>query len=122
MAWDETLYERCYTSLPNEFYGIGIPRSVEYLQLELNTTRNQRIDYNSMALRRMWKLRKGCGLTPKDMIWRQNGILAVDNMDDIQEIQVADIPATAFANGSVIKQDMRDATGCHDIIMGLSGS
>lgn len=113
-------HKDCYTPLPNEFYGIGIPESIEYLQLELNTTRNQRIDYNSMALRRMWKLRKGCGLTPKDMIWRQNGVLAVENMDDIQEIQVADIPATAFANESVIKQDMRDATGCHDIIMGLS--
>lgn len=110
----------CYTPLPNEFYGIGIPESVEYLQLELNTTRNQRIDYNSMALRRMWKLRKGCGLTPKDMIWRQNGILAVDNMDDIQEIQVSNLPASAFANEATIKQDMRDATGCHDIIMGLS--
>ncbi|MEG1996870.1 MAG: hypothetical protein RR051_00350 [Clostridiales bacterium] len=112
----------CYTPLPHEFYGIGIPECIESLQMELNTTRNQRIDYNSLALRRMWKVRKGCGITPQDLIWRQNGILQVENMDDVQEIQVAPLPASAFANENNIKQDMRDSTGCHDIIMGLAQS
>ncbi len=110
----------CYTPLPHEFYGIGVPESLESLQKELNTSRNQRIDYNSMALRRMWKVRKGCGVTPRDLIWRQNGILQVENMDDVQEIQVAGLSGSAFTNEAAIKQDMRDTTGCHDILMGLS--
>lgn len=116
-------YDRiCYIYLPHEFYGMGIVEITSSLQDELNTTRNQRIDYNSMALRRMWKLRKGCGLTSADLVWRQNGIVQVENTDDVQEINVADIPASAFANEANIKQDMRDATGCHDIIMGLSNT
>ena len=41
-------------------------------------------------------------------------------MDDVMEINIQDIPATAFANESSIKQDMQDATGCHDILMGMS--
>ncbi|MEG1997863.1 MAG: hypothetical protein RR051_05415, partial [Clostridiales bacterium] len=110
----------CYTPLAHEFYGIGVPECLESLQKELNTMRNQRIDYNSMALRRMWKVRKGCGIMPKDLIWRQNGILPVENMDDVQEIQVSSLPGSSFANETSIKQDMRDITGCHDIIMGLS--
>ncbi|MCR4963292.1 MAG: hypothetical protein K6B40_05365 [Firmicutes bacterium] len=110
----------CYTPLPHEFYGVGIPESIESLQKELNTTRNQRVDYYSLALRRMWKVRKGCGITPRDLVWRQNGVLQVENMDDVQEIQVATMPGTAFSNESSIKQDMRDTTGCHDVIMGLS--
>lgn len=110
----------CYVSLPGEFYGIGIPDITKDLQEELNTTRNQRIDYNTMAMRRMWKMRKSCGLTPDDLKWRQNGIIQLAEMDDVQEINVQDLPASAFANEDRIKNDMRDATGCHDIIMGLA--
>lgn len=113
-------YKRaCYVSLPGEFYGVGLPEMLAALQDELNTVRNQRVDYNSMSLRRMWKLRKGCGLTAKDLVWRQNGVLQVENLDDVQEINVQDIPASAFANEEAIKQDMKDVTGCHDILMGL---
>ena len=109
----------CFVPLPGEFYGMGVPEILAGLQDELNTSRNQRIDYNSMSLRRMWKLRKGCGLTNSDLIWRQNGILQVENMDDVQEINLQGLPADAFANENTIKQDMQDATGCYDIVMGL---
>lgn len=112
----------CYSPLANNFFGVGIPEMLASLQDELNTVRNQRIDYNSMALRRMFKVKKGCGLTGKDLIWRQNGVLQVENMDDVQEIQIAPLPASAFSNEAMIKQDMRDVTGCHDIIMGLANA
>lgn len=117
----EKPYDKCcYVPLTNEFYGIGIPETVKDLQAELNTARNMRIDYNAMALRRMWKIRKGCGLTPKDLVWKQGGVLQVDDMEDILEINVQPLPASAFSNEDVIKQDMRDATGVHDIILGLA--
>ena len=41
-------------------------------------------------------------------------------MEDILEINVQPLPASAFSNEDVIKQDMRDATGVHDIILGLA--
>ena len=100
----------CYVNLLDDFYGMGIPEALAGLQDELNTARNQRVDYNSMALRRMWKLRRGCGLTARDLVWRQNGVLQVDNMDDIMEINIQGLPADAFANESAIKQDMQDTT------------
>lgn len=110
----------CYAPIPGEFYGMGVPELLAGLQDELNTARNQRIDYNSLSLRRMWKLRKGCGLTGRDLIWRQNGVLQVENMDDVQEINVQPLPGDAFAHESGVKQDMQDATGCYDILMGVS--
>ena len=112
----------CYVPLPGEFYGMGVPEILAGLQDELNTSRNQRIDYNSLSLRRMWKLRRGCGLTARDLVWRQNGVLQVENMDDVQEIDLQSLPADAFANESSVKQDMQDATGCHDILMGIAYS
>ncbi|MBR5430485.1 MAG: hypothetical protein IK116_08190 [Firmicutes bacterium] len=110
----------CYAPVPGEFYGMGVPELLAGLQDELNTARNQRIDYNSLSLRRMWKLRKGCGLTGRDLLWRQNGVLQVENMDDVQEINVQPLPGDAFAHESGVKQDMQDVTGCYDILMGVS--
>ena len=116
-------YKRaCYISLPGEFYGMGLPEMLAALQDELNTVRNQRIDYNSLTLRRMWKMRKGCGLTANDLVWRQNGVLPVENMDDLEEIKVQQLPASAFSTEEGIKQDMKDVSGCHDILMGLAPS
>lgn len=112
----------CYVPLVNEFYGIGIPEVLGDLQDELNTIRNQRIDYNNFCLRRMWKIRKGCGLTNKDLKWRQGGVIQVQDMDDVQEISVEKVPASAFTNEEVIKSDMKYATGVHDIVLGLSES
>lgn len=109
----------CYAPVPGEFYGMGVPELLTGLQDELNTARNQRIDYNSLSLRRMWKLRRGCGLTGRDLLWRQNGVLQVENMDDVQEINVQPLPGDAFAHEAGVKQDMQDVTGCYDILMGV---
>ncbi len=109
----------CYAPVPGEFYGMGVPELLAGLQDELNTARNQRIDYNSLSLRRMWKLRRGCGLTGRDLLWRQNGVLQVENMDDVQEINVQPLPGDAFAHEAGVKQDMQDVTGCYDILMGV---
>lgn len=114
-------YDKCvYSPLANNFFGIGLPEMMADLQEELNTIRNQRIDYNSFALRRMWKKKKGAGITSKDLVWRQGGVIELDNMDDLQEILIQTLPASAFTIESGVKQDMRDVTGCHDIIMGLA--
>ncbi len=112
----------CYQNLNGEFYGMGVPEMCQQLQDELNTNRNQRIDYNSMTLRRMWKVRRGSGISQNDLKWRQNGIIQIADMNDIAEINVQQLPAAAFASEEAIKQDMRDVTGCHDIVMGLSNS
>lgn len=117
----EKPYDKCcYVPNSNEFYGVGIPDILRDLQAELNTNRNMRIDYAAMTLRRMWKVRKDCGLSPNDLVWKQGGVLQVNEMDDVQEILVQNLPSSAFSNEETIKQDMRDATGCHDIVMGLA--
>jgi len=45
--------------LNGEFYGVSLVEVMEYLQAELNTTRNQRIDANNMAIYGMWESLEG---------------------------------------------------------------
>lgn len=110
-----------YTEVPHEFYGIGLVEMIEDLQDELNAERNMRIDYRAMNLRRMWKVRRGANIKLSDLRWRQNGIIRVDEMDDLQEIETAHIGSDSFNQEGVIKQDIRDTTGAHDVVMGTSG-
>lgn len=110
-----------YTEVPHEFYGIGLVEMIEDLQDELNAERNMRIDYRAMNLRRMWKVRRGANIKLSDLRWRQNGIIRVDEMDDLQEIETAHIGNDSFNQEGVIKQDIRDTTGAHDVVMGTSG-
>ena len=109
-----------YTKVPNEFYGIGVVEIIEDQQDELNTERNMRIDYRAINLRRMWKIRKGANINRNQLVWRQNGTLEVDDMDDVEPIQAPSITGDTFNQEQIVKQDIRDATGAHDVVMGTN--
>lgn len=111
-----------YTKVPGEFHGIGIMEMLEDLQAELNTERNQRIDYRSYSLRRMFKVRRGAEINPAELVWRQGGKIEVDDLDDLDIIDTPNISSDTFNQEQVIKGDMRDATGAHDVVMGTSTS
>ena len=110
-----------YDAIPGEFYGKGIMDRIEPLIDELNTYRNMRIDYAAMSNRRMFKYKKGSGITRKDLTWRPNGLIAVNEMDDIQEIGIQNVSPQMFNQEEVVKQDIQDATGAHAVVMGTSG-
>lgn len=111
-----------YTEVPHEFYGIGVVEMIEDLQDELNNERNMRIDYRAMNLRRMWQIRRGANIRPSDLRWRQNGIVRVDEIDkDVKPLEAPQIGNDTFNQEGTIKQDIRDTTGAHDVVMGTSG-
>jgi hypothetical protein len=109
-----------YCRIRGEFYGIGIMEATEDLQDELNVERNQRIDYRSMSMRRMWMMRRGANIDKNQLTWRQNGIVEVEKLDgDLKALEAPDgALGASFNQEQVIKQDIRDAVGAHDIVMG----
>ena len=108
-----------YCEIPGEFYGRGIMSITEDLQDELNVERNQRIDYRALSMRRMWKVRKNASINREQLVWRQDGVIEVNASDDVEALQAPDgALAGSFNQESVIKQDIRDAVGAHDIVMG----
>lgn len=108
------------TSVPNEFYGIGEVESIESLQNELNTTRNQRIDNVSFVLNKMWKVRRGTNLDTTQLVSRPAGFIEVDEMDDVEEIKFTDVTGSSYQEESVIKMDIDRTTGVHDTERGSS--
>lgn len=112
-----------YTKVPGEFYGIGLVEIIEDQIAELNTERNMRIDYRAHNLRRMFLRRRGANITPGQMVWRQNGVIDVDNLDnDLKVLDPPSISGDTFNQEDVVKADIRDATGAHDVVMGTSST
>jgi hypothetical protein len=111
-----------YCEVPHEFYGMGIIEMIEDLQDELNNERNMRIDFRSFLLRRMFKVRRGANIDRKQLVFKQGGIIEVDEMDDLDEMGVSDVPSSTFTEEQTIKQDMQDTSGAHDVVMGTSSS
>jgi hypothetical protein len=102
------------TSVPNEFYGIGIAESIECLQAELNTTRNQRIDNVSLVLNKMWKIIRGANVDTTQLVSRPSGFIEVDEKDDVEELEFTDVTQSAYQEEAIIKGDMDRTTGIHD--------
>jgi hypothetical protein len=111
-----------YCEVPHEFYGMGIIEMIEDLQDELNNERNMRIDFRSFLLRRMFKVRRGATIDRKQLVFKQGGIIEVDEMDDVEEMGIKDVPSSTFTEEQTIKQDMQDTSGAHDVVMGTSTS
>lgn len=101
-----------------EFFSIGELEPIEYLQKELNTTRNQRIDNISMALNRMWMVIRGSGINPDELISRANGIINVPDFESLKELEMKDVSESGYREEPVIKDDIDRTLGVFDYTRG----
>lgn len=104
----------------NEFYGIGEIEVIESLQEELNTTRSQRLDNVTMAINNMWKIRKNAGIDIDQLVSRPNGVIEVDEMDDLEPLDIPDITEAGYKEEQIIKDDIDRTTGVNDYARGGS--
>lgn len=104
-----------FDPLNGEFYGVSLVEIIEYLQAELNTTRNQRIDATSQSINKMWIVLKNIGLEPADLVSRPNGIIWVDSLDEApKEVEYSAPNPSAYQEEAIIKADIQEATSTYN--------
>lgn len=104
--------------VPHEYYGIGEIEPIEYLQYELNDTRNQRMDNVNLVLNRMWKVLRGADIVPEQLISRPGGFIEVDDMGDIEEVKFTDVTSSSYKEEEEIKRDIDRTVGVFDYARG----
>jgi len=104
--------------VPHEFYGIGEIEPIEYLQLELNDTRNQRMDNVNLVLNRMWKVLRSADIDPAQLVSRPGGFVEVDDMNDIEPLEFIDVTSSSYKEEEEIKRDIDRTTGVYDYARG----
>jgi hypothetical protein len=104
--------------VPHELYGIGEIEPIEYLQYELNDTRNQRMDNVNLIINRMWKVLSSSELNPEHLISRPGGVIQVNEMNEIEPLPVEDVTASAYAEETEIKRDIDRTMGVYSYARG----
>ena len=102
----------------NEFYGIGEVEVIESLQEELNTTRSQRLDNVTMVINNMWKVVRNSNIDPNQLISRPNGIVEVEDPNDLTPLTVPDVTEAGYKEEQIIKDDIDRTTGVNDYTRG----
>lgn len=111
-----------YDQLPNEFYGLSAVEIIKPMQEEINTMHNQRMDNVNMLINNMWKRLRGSDIKDDDLVSRPNGVIDVDNMEDLQPIQMPDIPQSAFMSEQKLTGDLQAALGTPANVRGAQSS
>ena len=104
--------------VPHELYGIGEIEPIEYLQYELNDTRNQRMDNVNLIINRMWKVLSNSEINPEQLVSRPGGVIVVDDMAEIEPLPVEDVTASAYAEEVEIKRDIDRTMGVYNYARG----
>lgn len=114
--------EGWYTKLPWSWYGISPAWKVLDLQEYINTVVNIRINRNNVAQYGLFKMRAGAGIRQKDFArLGSNGIIKVNNMDDLQQMPVAEVGPGSYQDEETAKQWASEVTSAFDIVRGAPG-
>jgi len=106
-----------YVCVPHEFWGIGVPESVEAMQIMLNHLTNARMDSAVLNIHRMWKARRGA-VDPKQLVARPGGVIYVDDMSDVEPLATQSVPPDSHLERETLVQRMQVTTGVTDFVKG----
>ena len=110
-----------YDRLPNEIYGLSAMQIIHDMQEEINTLHNQRLDNASLNINNMWLRTRGSDISEEQLVSRPNGIIDVDNPDDLQPLKKNPLPQEAFVAEETLNKDLEDSLGTPPTIRGVEG-
>lgn len=113
-------YEECwYAKVPGRWYGRGIAERVIMLQIYANLVFNYRINRGRISQMGIFKMKKGAGLTPQSLQRLvSNGVVQVNNMDDLQQFVIQDVSQSSYNDEEVINSLAQKLTGAFSIATG----
>lgn len=99
-----------FCKVPGEWYGVGLIEPVLSLINQLTTVRRQRLDNVTLILNRMWKVRSTADIDPTKLVASPNGIILVDQMDDVMPLEIPDVTQSSYQDANQILNDIFSAT------------
>ena len=106
-----------YFPVEHRWTGIGICQQNSDFQNEITAQHRQRLDNATMANMRMLKINKSAGYGPGEPLFPGKMFL-VDNKDDIEPLEMAEIYASAFENEQATLIYSQQRTGVNEVTLG----
>lgn len=113
--------------IPGRFYGVGIPKVIHYLSEERRSIRNLNMDRQKIIVGGAFLHNNAFDIDEEDEVIYPGKWISVDtNGQDVrgavQQLQMADVPASYFRTEEILLEDERRATGIDDRIAVNTGS
>lgn len=107
--------------ISGRWYGLGFVERILALTEYLNTVVNMRINRARVSQLGLFKIRKGAGITPA-MLSKlpSNGAISVQQMDDIEQFNIAGPDATSYQDEQVIREWAMRVTQAFPVTSGES--
>jgi hypothetical protein len=100
-----------YTTVPHEFYGIGIPEMARALQEELNNIRNQINDNVNIIINRMFIANKYADVEFDSLISYPGNVIMADSVDAVKPLDTRDVTKSAYLMQEHLIGDIQNVTG-----------
>lgn len=100
--------------VPGEFYGIGEIEPLEDLQIELNTLRNQRMDFTNTILNPEWLITESSGVNPSQLIHKPNNVIITQEIGGVQMLQMRGVPIAGYNEEAQILRDFQTVSQTTD--------
>lgn len=109
-----------FTPLPraNYFWGRSIAEVLESAQAELTALHNARTDTITRKVKPPIKKRFGSQWDETEQPLEPGAVIEVTDMDEVQEMQLQDVPHSLFAHANDLYANIERVTGMSDVFMG----
>lgn len=105
---------------PNEFDANGLLDPTRRLQYELNDTRNQLMDYKTMAMNQMWWVGQAANYNMPSLLAAPNKLIKVQDVTQVRPVEMSNIQML-LAPGveDRTERDMRNTSGALQPLQGV---
>lgn len=100
-----------YLQIPHQLYAVGIGWMGEYLQEEIDTLHNMRINATHLNSLQMIATKRGAGLGPKEKFFPLKQIELDNPQQDIKVLTFPDVSQSTFMGESMAKRYLEEFTG-----------
>ena len=106
-----------YIEREDSFWGKGIPEIIRYIQDEVDTIHDQRIDSATIANMKMFKAKKGSGVTPKTKIY-PGKVFMLNSTDDLVNFDLGDKGVDSIPHERMAIEYLQLSLGLSDYNLG----
>ena len=112
LPFDHPWTDTRYIKLPKEWFGMGIPELLQFLQLDKNLLRSQHRENLDMIMNAVIKARRGAGIDIDMLEWYPGAVWMLSDLDDVQVEQMQDAMSGIVLNlEAKLEMEMEDLSG-----------
>ena len=118
--FDQPIVQYKFIPLPQEWFGMGIPETLEVLQEDRNLIRSARRDNIDLVINKIIKARIGADINYDLIKYYPGAIWPLENLNDIDVLDQGDVTQSSYMEEQKIQADMENALSLFGYARGMT--